>query len=574
EKGVIHCDVKPNNLLVAENGTVKILDLGMARFAEDATNGKRSSDGVLGTVDYMAPELALGRDDIDARVDIYSLGCTLFFLLTGKPPFPDGTLAERILKHQSAPRPSLRDLRPETPADLDEYCRRMMAISPDDRPASAAEVADFLAEWEPPPVRLVRAAPLKEDENSDHEEPARSDGQAPEDSEQDVAGSTKKTRLLVVAGAGVLVLLLTVGLVAYVVATNHASPPEPPRTQAPQEEPVDDFERQVMDIVSQWSLDNEDTPPGGDQSSDSEDSQTGDRSSATVGEDIPEKPAASNDKPSVGDETDNEEPKPRQPGKSTSQPPTQQDDAPATTNKPDDEASTEPPREPEEPANGKSSPEKPKQPDTPKPPPKPRNPFERLPATIDLAVPSAVDESPEAISVSIARFTLPQPSNLDLRLLGGAAAIKGAREFSLENTNDAGWKVLIRPTGPTGGDTVEIARVAYASDELTLHWSPEASPLDAAYLMNCALRLQYDEWSHTVQFRKPIAGPPISLDMRRPISAGTIPLKTAPDTTALQVIFFPPKAIKDVTLDPPGPHPLKDPTTIRINYRDRHGNST
>ncbi|MFH1264083.1 MAG: serine/threonine-protein kinase, partial [Planctomycetota bacterium] len=147
---MIHCDIKPANLLVNGQEVVKILDMGMARLTGRGRGGASEKDEhLLGTVDYLAPEQALDSPDLDHRVDIYSLGCTFYFLLTGRPPFPDGTLHERILKHQTeSPRP-IRELRPDAPEDLIEICARMMAKSPDDRYTSAEEIGRMLADREP-----------------------------------------------------------------------------------------------------------------------------------------------------------------------------------------------------------------------------------------------------------------------------------------------------------------------------------------------------------------------------------------------------------------------------------------
>ncbi len=118
-KGMIHCDVKPANLLLNAQGVVKILDLGMARLVDEDPQLAGSSGGggnLLGTVDYMAPEQALADAELDHRADLYSLGCTLYYLLTGHPPFPEGTLHERILKHQSQQPVSILESRPDAPA--------------------------------------------------------------------------------------------------------------------------------------------------------------------------------------------------------------------------------------------------------------------------------------------------------------------------------------------------------------------------------------------------------------------------------------------------------------------------
>ena len=101
-RNLVHCDIKPSNLLVNNQGVIKILDLGLARLNQsDEPRGAAAGEPAFGTVDYMAPEQALETANFDHRADIYSLGCTLYFLLTGHPPFPEGTLAQRIVKHQT-----------------------------------------------------------------------------------------------------------------------------------------------------------------------------------------------------------------------------------------------------------------------------------------------------------------------------------------------------------------------------------------------------------------------------------------------------------------------------------------
>jgi hypothetical protein len=137
---VIHRDIKPGNLMLDREGVVRVLDMGLARFAAaegdraDAAEGGLTSAGhVMGTVDFMAPEQAVDSRNVDGRADIYSLGCTLYFLLVGRPPTPDGSLPEKLLWHQSGPLPSLRELRPDIPGDLEAVFRRMVARRPDDR---------------------------------------------------------------------------------------------------------------------------------------------------------------------------------------------------------------------------------------------------------------------------------------------------------------------------------------------------------------------------------------------------------------------------------------------------------
>lgn len=152
--GVLHCDVKPSNLVVNQRGVVKILDLGTARkdliqpdqIGTDSMGSGTRDEIMRGTVDYMAPEQALDAPDLDHRADIYSLGCTLYFALSGRPPFDSGTLAEKILKHQAEPPVGIGLIVQDIPAGLADLCGQMMAKSPLDRPQSAEEVASRLHE--------------------------------------------------------------------------------------------------------------------------------------------------------------------------------------------------------------------------------------------------------------------------------------------------------------------------------------------------------------------------------------------------------------------------------------------
>src|SRR5262249_2602984 len=130
EKGLIHRDIKPHNLLVAQTGgsaMVKVLDMGLARLQSQGETGLTQAGQVLGTPDYLAPEQAFDSRKADIRSDIYSLGCTLYFLLTGRAPFTGETLTQVLLKHQMEEAPALVSLRRDTPPPLQAVIGRMMA---------------------------------------------------------------------------------------------------------------------------------------------------------------------------------------------------------------------------------------------------------------------------------------------------------------------------------------------------------------------------------------------------------------------------------------------------------------
>ncbi len=142
-QGVIHRDIKPANLLLDTKGVVKILDMGLARIeSEDvATQADLTGTGtVMGTVDYMAPEQALSTKHADARSDLYSLGISLWYLLTGKAAYEGDSLMARLLAHRDQPIPSLRTVRPDVSESLDHVFAKLVAKKPDDRYQTATEL--------------------------------------------------------------------------------------------------------------------------------------------------------------------------------------------------------------------------------------------------------------------------------------------------------------------------------------------------------------------------------------------------------------------------------------------------
>ncbi len=216
QRNLVHGDVKPSNLLVNLHGVIKILDLGLARFTGDDELGAGGSDqAILGSVDYLAPEQAIESPDRDHRVDIYSLGCTLYFLLTGHPPFPQGSLPERILKHQTEEPPDLRAEQPGVPAKLAAVCRKMMAKTPEDRYASAAEVSQVLGELEATLPARPRAVAVPMVKLLD--ELAADEARVPR------AAAKPRSTLRRHIGLIVLVLLMLVELLAFLIVWRSSS---------------------------------------------------------------------------------------------------------------------------------------------------------------------------------------------------------------------------------------------------------------------------------------------------------------------------------------------------------------
>jgi tRNA A-37 threonylcarbamoyl transferase component Bud32 len=247
EKGLVHRDVKPHNLLLSKQGVVKLLDLGLAQFGasgDDEGSSTLTREGVvMGTVDYIAPEQVADSHAVDIRADLYSLGCTLFFLLTGRVPFPGGKPMEKLYPHRHELPPPVQGLRPEVPGAVAAVVRKLLAKQPQDRYQTPAELAvaltpESLAAWTAPEVAEtlpdlgvpagVREASRDTDRSvfTDLHPASAADGR----------GAARKP-LLLLGGVGLLVLL-GVGVAAYSFLGHTPRAKEEPTPGAPRKPEV------------------------------------------------------------------------------------------------------------------------------------------------------------------------------------------------------------------------------------------------------------------------------------------------------------------------------------------------
>jgi serine/threonine-protein kinase len=248
EQGMIHRDIKPQNLMVGRKGNVKVLDFGLARLATDEDTSATTEGMILGTPDYIAPEQAANARAADIRSDIYSLGCTLYFSLTGQPPFPKGSFVEKLTLHSTKEPEPIRTLRPDVPAELAEILARMMAKDPRRRYQTPVEVAKELAAF-------VRAGTGSRESGVGSREPANEGRESPPAlppldplASLDLAAATplrpvakpghqstlpfsqqQLVTLLAIAGAAIVLLLLAIPLAGWlwpspIASTNRQQP--------------------------------------------------------------------------------------------------------------------------------------------------------------------------------------------------------------------------------------------------------------------------------------------------------------------------------------------------------------
>jgi WD40 repeat protein len=230
ERGLVHRDIKPHNLLLTTDGTVKVLDLGLARLGQgpeaDAASSMTETGCMVGTPDYMAPEQARDSHTADIRSDLYSLGCTLYYLLAGRVPFPGGTVTEKMLRHNMDEPTPLEQLRPDVPPDVPAVVRLLMAKRPEDRYQTPAELVKALAPLAAPAGGAPPAAGSEVTADTAWSDVATA-GEAGPDPAYARRRAAERRRWLLLNLTGAAVFVGLVGLVLGLVWLLRAPPPAP-----------------------------------------------------------------------------------------------------------------------------------------------------------------------------------------------------------------------------------------------------------------------------------------------------------------------------------------------------------
>jgi serine/threonine protein kinase len=502
-RNMVHCDIKPSNLIVNPQGVVKILDMGLARLMSQEKLGGNASEideRILGSVDYMSPEQALHTADFNHRADIYSLGCTLYFLLTGHAPFPEGTLPERILKHQTQEPQSISSQRSDVPQSLIEICQKMMSKRPSARYQTADELSQVLAAWRPGEKRVQRVLQLKKAEPADElpspdllgadlselfrkgmgmsattplvtrKPPSRADNLPPA---LRPFFSTPQRTVLTACISAAVVILLAVAVIMF------AGKNPPTVVEGPRE-------------VSNTT---ENPGDNGPQAKKPDTEEREPNKGPKTGEETPPEAPPEPPKPPV------EVPKPEGPAE-----------------KPETQIQAPKPE--------------PTPPDVPSPEPPPAEPFKELATSVDLPeIPKTESrENPSGNKAVLGKILLSPGKTLQLVLLGGEKPVKGADFLIMKAVPKTQfWQVYVETASQDKGDPqhIEIAQFRLSAGNLLFNWMPGATPALAEALKNCGIIAFAEGQRQFVQLCRPRQVEPLVIDLDNGGAKTSLPLGSA-----------------------------------------------
>ncbi|HAY79348.1 MAG TPA: hypothetical protein DCY79_06020 [Planctomycetaceae bacterium] len=576
-KNLLHQDLTPDKLYVDEHGLLKISGFGMggvasARLSPEAEQSEKSAD-------YISPEQALQKEKLTKATDLYSLGCVMYYLLTGQPPFPEGTDAERRKKHVTEKATPIEELRPDAPKGLINICRKLMAKKVENRFGSADAVDSALTKWldQNRPAEVVEEAmndtiitdpladPLGEPLADPLGEPLSASPAVSEGASEfavDISGAGRskskskakstskvskskrsskdeettggKKRLLwwILGGVGVAATLLVTAVALVVVFVVL------PWMRSAQDmvEAVGEDTQVAAVVEDGGSEGTEDSTDDGEPDEGTTDDGT------TEGDDEPGDDSSTEEPKEVVEETEpidgeddpNEEPADPQDPNGNDSDTTGTDDG-------------DPPADPEPPTTEPPTTEPPTV-KPPKNPPKP--PFAAL---VDVVPLPAVAET---AAFEIGPVYIPEGGLCFLRARGGEQAYKEPFNFVIRNA-DAGqaerdWEVHLVNVNENARVGTIIAKLSLQEDKLTFEWTPEAaSTVGASSFVNCLLSLSSDDASRVIRMREAVEVEPLELALTTPRTTEKWDVPSAPEGAELQVEILGVAGFPKYHLDPP-----------------------